>query len=230
MDNLLSAVVPMSVLTDKRLGCNTKVALSIMAGHSANGVVTVSQVEVAEAMGITPQSLSEALRPAKEAGLIVRVKRCGVLTWRLAWPDSRKAVPDDDQAVPDSPRARTLSTPRTSSTKSLVVSLTDDEVAKVHAAYDAKLGAVMVTNQIAFALDYAREKRTYRDFYRFVMNWLIEPARKAELHALRVATEKARLAKATAPYRPAVDEPAHGGKFRDIRDIVAAEQARKVAS
>jgi DNA-binding Lrp family transcriptional regulator len=219
-----TAVVPMAILTDQRLSCGTRLVLTAMTAYATNGVVTISQVELAQKLGVTPQAVSKALQPAQAAGLIERVKsRCGALTWRLTWHqpavDDDQPTVDADQPAVDSPRARTrLRTPRTSTSKSLVVSLTDEETAKVHAHYDKTLGAAMVTNQIAIALDYARGKGTYSDFYRFVMNWLIKPEREAVLHATRMATEQARLERAKTPYGGAVTEPTL--KFTNIRDIV----------
>jgi len=238
MDSPTSAVVPLSILTDSRLACNAKVGLSIMAAYAAKGVVTISQAEVAGLMGITPQALSQAIQPAIAAGFLERVKRGGVLTWRLPWHqpqlDGHQVGVDHDQVGVDSSRARTqarvsspspsTSTPRTTPRREL--SLSAEETAKVHARYDRILGAAMVTNQIAMALNYAAGKGIYTDHYRMVMNWLIKPEREAELHALRLAehtarmaTEQARLERAKAPYRPAVSAEPKPLKLTSIDEI-----------
>jgi hypothetical protein len=220
-------VLPVEIITDASLPCHTLRVLMLMSAVTVDGVVCVSQAELARRLNVKPQSVSESLRHAAERGLIKRVtSTSGTVTWRLMWhqgvPDASGQDEHDHQGVPDASRTRAragLTPVLRTGTPVVKPTLTDDETAKVHATYDRVLGAAMVTNQIAMALDYAFVKKTYTDHYRMVMNWLIKPEREERLHQMRMETEKARLERAKTPYRPAVQEP-KPFLGRNIRDIV----------
>jgi hypothetical protein len=221
-------VLPVEIITDASLPCHTLRVLMLMSAVTVDGVVCVSQAELARRLNVKPQSVSESLRHAAERGLIKRVtSTSGTVTWRLMW---HQAVPDasgqdghDHQAVPDASRTRTragLTPPvlRTGTTGVKSICLSEDETAKVHARYDATMGAAMVTNQISTALSNKKVSQ-YTDYYLYVMNWLRKSVQWDKEHEARMATEKARLERARTPYRPAVQEP-KSFLGRNIRDIV----------
>jgi hypothetical protein len=242
-DGAPSVTISGAMALDPRISASLFRLLSVMSLFAAGDVLILSQKELADRIGVSQQAVSKSLAQAEAEGYVNKTTVGTKKTWRLRWlwnhdhrpqppvvPDPQPPVVDSSDSQPTvvAHDAHALSLSSTSTTtgvrtkrtkKIVIATLTEEQTARVHAAYDGLLGAAMVTNQIALALDYASVKRAYTDHYRMVMNWLVETVRRAELHSARMETEKARLERARTPYRPAVQEP-KPFLGRNIRDIV----------
>jgi hypothetical protein len=226
------ATIPTSILLDPTLGDALKVVLmtmSTVADH--DGFLTVSQAELGRRLGVSRQAMCAHMQEGVEAGLIEHVGA----TWRVRWiaamcqagvdnrnpgltPDRQPQLDTVNSGLTSS-RARVKSPTTTTSTKSLVVPLTDLERDKVRERYLGKpFPSVQLEEQIDLALSHPAAKKYPTNQIGYVMNWMRRTAQERREHEARMATEQARLERARTPYGGAVTEPTL--KFRNIRDVV----------